>query len=279
MAGLGVLRTLALGLLGLAVLYGGLLLLVALGQRSLLYFPEASPARPDALQLPGVQPESLATEDGERLVVWWRAPRGPEARVYLYLHGNGGNLALRQARFAALLADGSGLYALSWRGYGGSSGQPSEPGLRLDVRAAWAALVARVPPERIVIFGESLGSTLAVMLAADERPGALVLDSGFDSALAVAREHYGWLPVGWLMRDTYRADRVASQVRAPVFQVHCREDPVTPLARALALHALFPPGAEVEVLEGHCHVPALERYEGALRRFLATLPPVRMPRP
>lgn len=259
---------------GLALLgYLGLVALMGFGQRSLQYFPDTAPLRLDATLLPGAVEERLATADGETLAAWWVAPRDPARPVFLYLHGNGANLDARAARFAALTADGSGLYAPSWRGYGGSSGRPSEAGFHADARAAWQAVAARVPARRIVVLGESLGSTVAVMLAARERPAALVLDSSFTSALELAREHYGWLPVDWLLRDTYRADEAAPHVRAPVFQVHCRDDPVTPLAFAERLRERFAQAGPIELLDGRCHVPGIARWDAALRRFLDGLPP------
>lgn len=254
---------------GLAVfVYLALLGAIALGQRSLQYFPDRSAARLDPVVLPGGAAQTLSTPDGESLVAWWIAPRDATRPVFLYLHGNGANLEARAARFAALTADGSGLYAPSWRGYGGSTGTPTEAGLRTDADAAWQALASRVPASRIVVFGESLGTTVAVMLAARERPAALVLDSSFGSALELARDRYPWLPVDWVLRDTYRADEAAPQVRVPVFQVQCREDPLTPLASAERLRSRFAEAAPIEVLDGRCHVPGISRWHATLLRFL-----------
>jgi pimeloyl-ACP methyl ester carboxylesterase len=169
-------------------------------------------------------------------------------------------LAVRTGRLAALHADGTGVLAMSWRGYGGSSGSPSEAGLLADARTAWAALKARAPRHPTVIFGESLGSTVAVQLAAEVQPDALVLDSSFASALAVAQYAYPWLPVPLLLHDTYRADLAAPRVRAGVLQVHCRDDPFTPLPNAL------PP----VLLEQRCHVPSYASYRAELRALLRT---------
>lgn len=238
-------------------------------QRSLQYFPDSSPMDPAAAGLPQARTESLGTPDGERLVAWWVAPRDERAPVYLYLHGNGAHLHARAARFAGLVADGAGLLAPSWRGYGGSSGRPTEAGLRLDAQSAYDALRERgVAPERIVLYGESLGSTLAVMLAAERPVRALLLDSAFASALEVASSAYPWLPVRWLLRDTYRADLVAPRVTVPVFQVHCTDDPVTPIDSALALHARLPGAWPLQRVEGRCHVPPLASYDAARVAFL-----------
>jgi hypothetical protein len=257
-----------LGILALA--YALLLLAVWAGQRNLLYQPDANALRQgDAI---GAQTLSLQTTDGERLVAWWLAPPDAQAPVVLYLHGNGANLDARAARLQALHDDGAGVLALSWRGYGGSSGSPNEAGWARDADAAYAWLRAQgVAASRILLFGESLGSTQAVMLAARAPVGALLLDSSFDSALALAQGHYPWLPLHALMRDPHRADLAAPQLRLPVLQVHCARDPVAPLPRAQALNALFARKAELLVIDDVCHVPRYARYQEQARAFLARL--------
>lgn len=261
---------------GLLLLAGGYLALCALmyvGQHRLQYFPDPAPADPQALGLQGVRAESLPTPDGERLVAWWSAPASDDPLVFLYLHGNGANLAARTAEFAALRAQGAGLLALSWRGYGGSSGRPDEAGLLTDARSAYDWLRQRgVAPQHIVLYGESLGSAVAVMLAAERPVAGLVLDAGFSSALEVAGAAYPWLPVRWLMRDTFRADLLAPKVAVPVLQVHCRDDPVTPLALAERLHAALAGPRVFERLAGRCHPVGTVRFLPALQQFMAGLP-------
>jgi len=263
----------------LVVAYAAVSAGMFLGQRSLLFRPDARPALPAAAQLPQVQAVTLATADGERLVAWWRPPPQPGAPVVLYLHGNGGHLATRSGRFGWFESQGLGLLAVSWRGYGGSTGRPSEAGLMADAAAAWQALTAAadttlpgrdtaLPPAQVLVFGESLGTLVAVKLAAQVQPGAVVLDSAFSSVLAVAQQNYGWLPVGLLLRDPLRADLAAPQVRSPVLQVHCEEDPVTPRALAEDLHALLPQAEPLVNVAGRCHTPSLSRFEPALKGFI-----------
>lgn len=238
-------------------------------QRRLQYYPVAEATDPLAASgLAAAQVETLATPDGERLVVWWVPPRDATQPVYLYLHGNGGRLQNRAQRFAHLVADGAGLYAVSWRGYGGSTGTPSEAGLMTDARAAHAELLRRSRADRIVLYGESLGTTVAVMLAAEAPVRALLLDSSFDSALALARDAYPWLPVSLLLRDRFRADLAAPRVQVPVLQVHCSDDPVTPLASAQALHSRLTRAQPIALVDGACHVPSLARYERARVDFV-----------
>src|SRR5437899_446461 len=101
----------------------------------------------------------------ERVIIWHVPPREGQP-IFLYFHGNGGSLRWRDERFRALIADGSGLVALSYRGYGGSSGRPTETGLIGEAATAYSFAVARYPAGRIVLWGESLGSALAIALAA-----------------------------------------------------------------------------------------------------------------
>jgi pimeloyl-ACP methyl ester carboxylesterase len=234
--------------------------MVALGQRQLLYHPNPNPLR--QTQVIGAQALTLTTEDGERLQAWWLPPPHERAPVVLYLHGNGANLDNRAGRIHALHQDGFGILALSWRGYGGSTGRPSEVGWAIDARRAYDELIRRgVPASQIVVFGESLGSAHALMLAAERPLAGLLLDSSFDSALSLAQAAYPWLPVRWLMRDPHRADLAAQQLtasgrRIAVMQVHCADDPVSPLPHAESLRRNLPPGGQWMVLPQRCHVPA-----------------------
>src|SRR5438876_2969222 len=144
--------------------YGALLALLYLTQRAIQYFPERLRTAPAAAGLPQAQEVVLDTADGEHVIAWHVPPRGNKP-VVLYFHGNGGALRYRVDRFRALTADGTGLVALSYRGYGGSTGLPSEAGLIADAAAAYGFARSRYAAERIVLWGESLGSGVAVALA------------------------------------------------------------------------------------------------------------------
>jgi uncharacterized protein len=251
--------------------YGAIAALMFALQRELLYRPDAARVAPAAVGLPMVSEETVTTPDGERLVAWWVAPQDATQPVVLYLHGNGANLSARARRFERLIADGSGLLAVSWRGYGGSTGKPSEAGLRIDAEAAYRLLADRVEPGRIILFGESLGTALATGLAADKPAAGLVLDSAFPSILALAQRSYPWLPVQWLLIDRFRADLDAPKVTVPVLMAHCVSDPITPLAMAEAQRARFKVAPPIAIHEDQCHPVPFPRIEEAYRGFLASL--------
>src|SRR4051812_42168481 len=151
-----------------AVGYGAVLASMYLWQRALMYFPETTRTEPAAAGLPEVSEASLRTTDGETLVAWYRPPGADDKPIILYFHGNGGSLRMRADRFRKLMANGSGLLAVSWRGYGGSSGTPNEAGLKIDAQTAYAFAAERYPANRIVVFGESLGTAIAIAIAAEK---------------------------------------------------------------------------------------------------------------
>ena len=250
------------GLVAAAALILGYLAICALMyavQRSMLFIPDVRDVAGDVDRLPGAEAITLATSDGETIKAWWKAPREPGLPVYLYLHGNGANLSRRAGRFQRMTDDGSGLLAVSWRGYGGSSGQPSEVGLRRDAEAAHDWLAGRVEPHRLVLFGESLGTGVAIGLAASRKAALLVLDSPYASIVDLGRLRFPFLPVALLSRDPFRSIDLAPSVHIPVIAQHCTQDWVIPLSESLRLLAAFPGKPSVTVIEGRCHVPDIGR--------------------
>lgn len=207
-------------------------------QRSMMYVP-------DRTRVPVPQPAGtsiheleLKTADGELLVAWAVDPQ-PGKPVILYFHGNGGNFAYgRVEKFRQLTADGAGLLALSYRGYGGSTGSPTEAGLHLDADAAYEAAVARYGAMRLVGYGESLGTGVMTQLAARRPLKAVVLEAPFLSTVAVAKKLFGWLPVSLLMRDQFRSDLAIANINAPLLVIHGVHDEVIPHEQGKALFEL-----------------------------------------
>jgi hypothetical protein len=265
--------TLVKFLVAALVMYGGVVAVIYLVQRSLMYYPERQRTPPAEAGLPDVQEMVLDTADGEKVVAWYAPPKQDLSQqdlpLVLYFHGNAGSLRHRAERFRALIEAGFGLVALSYRGYGGSTGTPSESGLIADAQAAYAFAVARTAPERIVAFGESLGTGVAVALAATHRVGRLVLEAPFNSAVEIGARVYWFLPVRALMKDTFRSDLRIGKVTTPVLVLHGERDRVIPIASGERLFSFAnEPKQFVRFAQGGHD--DLERYGAldAVRRFL-----------
>lgn len=222
-----------------AIVYVGVFVSLAVQQRSMLYQPRKGFVSPALAGLDELEVLRLKTSDSETLEAWFTAPSNEKQPLILYFHGNGGSLVDRERRFRRLTQHGYGLLAISYRGYGGSSGAPSEEGLLRDAETAYDEARRRgFAPQRIVIMGESLGTGVATMTAARHDAAALVLDSPFASIVDVASAHFPMFPVGLALRDTFRADEAIAKVRSPILMAVGRRDPVTPAASAQKLFAL-----------------------------------------
>jgi uncharacterized protein len=217
--------------------FGGLTALMYLTQRKLMYFPDTVRTAPAAAGFAAAEEITLETADGERVIAWHVPPRANNPLI-IYFHGNGGSLRYRVERFRALTANGAGLFAVSYRGYGGSSGAPTEPGLLADADAAYAFAAARYPPERIVLWGESLGSGVAIALAAERKVSRLVLEAPFTSAADIGAAVYWFMPVRLLMKDQFRSDQRIARVTAPILILHGSNDAVVPVSFGERLFAL-----------------------------------------
>jgi fermentation-respiration switch protein FrsA (DUF1100 family) len=194
-----------------------------------MYFPDTIHTSPAAAGLPEAQEVALTTADGVPVSVWHVPPQDGKP-VIIYFHGNGGALKYRVARFHKLITDGVGLVALEYRGYGGQSGNPTEQGLIADAEAAYAFAAAHYSVQQIVLWGESLGTGVAVALAAEKPVGRVILEAPFTSALAVGKMRYWYLPVRLLMKDQFRSDERIGKVTAPLLILHGLHDRTVPYA-------------------------------------------------
>jgi uncharacterized protein len=193
-------------------------------QRDFLYLnrrPEHT--TPPAAGLPAAEEVVLAAADGEKVITWHVPPQAGRSVVLLF-HGAGDSLARRVGRFQALTADGTGLVALSYRGYGGSTGLPTEPGVMLDATAAYEFAAARYAPERMVLWGTSLGTGPAVALAAERPISKLILEAPYTSTVDVAASFMPFVPVRTLMKDQFRSDERIGKVTAPLLVLHGERD-------------------------------------------------------
>jgi hypothetical protein len=210
---------------GYGVLVGGLYVF----QRHLLYFPDV--ARPELGDLAalGVREITLKTADGLSLLSWYLPP--PDGRpVIAYFHGNGGHIGYRAGRLRQFARKGYGVLMTEYRGYGGNPGAPTEPGLVSDGAAALDFLGGEgIRPNRLVIYGESLGSGVAVLLAAEREVASLILEAPFTSVAEVAQYHYSFMPASALVRDRFDSLARIGNVKAPILVLHGKRDRVVPL--------------------------------------------------
>src|SRR5215471_8930104 len=182
-------------LIAVALFYLGGLALLFLKQRALLFpIPPVGRITPADAGFAEAEEHVLTTADGEKIIVW-HVPAKAGRPVILYFPGNGDFLAGCAGRFKDMTADGTGLVALSYRGYAGSSGRPSEKGLLQDAAAAYAFASALYPASKLVLWGFSLGSGVAVALAADRQAGGVILEAPYSSIADVAAAAFPFLPV------------------------------------------------------------------------------------
>jgi uncharacterized protein len=221
-----------------AVGYLGGLAVLFFRQRELLFpIPQTVRTAPGAAGFPEAEEHVLPVADGEKVIVW-HVPAKPGRAVIVYFPGNGDVLAGCVGRFRDMTTGGIGLVALSYRGYAGSSGRPSEQGLLQDAAVAYAFTAAQYKVDRIVVWGFSLGSGVAVALAAEQPVGKLILEAPYTSTADIAGSLFRWVPVRWLMRDQFRSDERIARVTAPLLVMHGTSDPVIPISFGERLFAL-----------------------------------------
>ena len=239
----------------LLIVYAAIVALAFLFQSRLVYFPGIGrevAATPRAYGL-RYDPVEIVTEDGERLAAWWVPAEGAAGSV-LFFHGNAGNISHRLDYVAMFHEQGYSTLIVDYRGYGGSTGSPTEEGTYTDARAAWDhlrnALLAR--PQDIVIAGESLGGAVAAWLAARVKPRAVVLMSTFTSVPDLGAEVYPFLPVRLIARIKYDTRAAVAAIRAPIFIAHSPGDELIPYSHGRALfEAALPPKHFLELAGGH----------------------------
>jgi uncharacterized protein len=228
-------------------------------QRKLLFVPMGGHVTPESVGLKGFREEAVTTPDGERLITWV-SPAKPGLPTILYLHGNAGNLSWQAGRHQQFQAAGYGVRVLSYRGFGGSTGSPSEAGLMTDARATYDTMRSEgLEARNIVLFGESLGTGVAVQLAVSRPVAGVILDSPYTSTVDVAARQYPYLPVTYLMWDRFNSRALIAQIGAPLLIVHGDNDTVVPYDLGVALFADAVEPKQFVSLVGETHVVPLQR--------------------
>ena len=242
--------------------YGLLLVVMFLFQRNLMYYPprEAPEIAPYAAT--GLSEIQVESPDGIKLTHWYRPPDGPDQPLVVLFHGNAGHIGDRVRKYQALMADGGGLLLASYRGYGGNPGKPNEDDMTADAQAVMGYLESQgIDPGRIVLYGESLGTGLAVKLAAKWPVAGLILEAPPGSVADVAQAHYWYLPAKWLTLDRWDVlDEIASK-SAPLLVIHGDRDKTVPQRFGRRLYEAAPEPKAALFLEGASHNDLWERPE------------------
>ncbi|GGB52524.1 alpha/beta hydrolase [Roseibium aquae] len=245
-------RGLAAALLVLVATYAAVAGYMYAVQRDLVFRPGGVLDTPQAAGLSGVTAERVALADGTHLLVWTAEPSDPSAPTVLYFHGQGGNLSDRASRYKRIVDQGYGLKAVSYRGYPGSEGRPSEAAFIADGIELFDRL--EQSGRAIILYGESLGTGVAAAVAA-ARPSAamVVLEAPYTGVADIAAEQYPWLPVHLLIKDPFLTRERIADLKVPLLIVHGTRDRVIPFAHGRALYDLAGLPKRLEVIEEGDH--------------------------
>jgi uncharacterized protein len=264
---------------GYVAVIAAVLALIWTLQRRVIYFPASGVPAPGEIGLTGVEPVTFVTIDGLSLSGWFFAASGASPRVtVLVFNGNAGNRAYRGPLAAAVRRHGFHVLLVDYRGYGGNPGAPSKKGLAADARAARTYLAGRpdVDLSRLVYFGESLGTAVAVDLAVEHPPAAIVLRSPFTSMADLGQYHYPFLPVRLLLRDRFSAIDQIRRIRVPLLVIAGGRDRIVPIDNSQRLFEaamdpktllVLPDAAhnDYELLAGDEMIEAIVRFLQPLR--------------
>ena len=234
-------------------------------QDQLIFHPQPAAA----LELRGAESRFIEAADGTRLHAWH--VRG--SPLVLYFGGNAEDVSFMAAR-ASAMAPGAGWLLVDYRGYGASEGKPSERALVSDALAWYDFAKASFPEQEIAVFGRSLGSGVAVQLAAARPVSRVVLVAPYDSLVGVARHHYPFLPVRWLLRHRFDSAGAAPQIRAPLLCLVAERDEVIPVVHSKGLYdAWAGPKRWVELRgAGHNSTDEAPAFREAIKEFLVRPP-------
>ena len=260
-------------LIFILIAFAAIALWVRLNEPRLIYFPQSGiDITP---QQHGMKYEDiwLNTTDGVRLNGWFMPNKRPSDLTVLMLHGNAGNISHRFMKYTIFHELGLDIFALDYRGYGNSEGEPDEAGLYLDARAAYRYLVDQrgIDPQKLLVYGESLGTAVAVDLLTEVAAAGLILEAGFTSATDVGQEMYPFLPMHWLMQSRFDTLNKINRINAPLMILHSHEDEFFSMQHAQKLLTAAPaPKQLAELHGGHndAFLQSAEIYRKALRQFI-----------
>ncbi|MDH3762961.1 MAG: alpha/beta hydrolase [Gammaproteobacteria bacterium] len=256
-------------------LYAGLTALIYFRQSSLIYYPNVAgrelTATPQHIGL-AFEDVELVTEDKVGLHGWF-IPSENARGTLLFFHGNAGNISHRLDSIAIFNRMRLNVFIFDYRGYGRSQGQPTESGTYRDAEAAWSYLVDKraVDAGKIIVFGRSLGSSIAAWLASQHRPAALILESSFSSVPSMAQRLYPFLAVKWLAKFSYDTAKYVSNLACPLLAVHSKNDEIIPYAEGRLVFDAAPADKQfLDIRGGHNDgfIVSGQAYIDGLNRFI-----------
>lgn len=256
---------------GLALcFYAAICIALFVFQRALIYHPLEIPGTPAEGGVPEMRAVQARSADGLALGGWFAPPRAPEAPVVVLFQGNAGNLSWRSFKARAFLDAGLGVMLAGYRGYGGNPGAPNEDGLIADGRAALDFLASQgIAAADVVLYGESLGSGVAVRLASERRVAAVILEAPFTALPDVAAFHYPVIPVRLLARDRFDSLSRIAAIAAPLLIVHGDRDEIVPVALGQRLFAAAAEPKRAQWIAGGNHNDLWERIRATVIAFAA----------
>lgn len=236
-----------------------------------------APTERVAPQFDWIEAIDLPTPDGEKIVAWYAAPQNPACPTLMFFHGNASRIDWSASRYKRAHDNGLGVIAIAYRGYSGSTGKPGEKRFHVDSQTAWDWLTQEkhIPPNQIIVHGHSMGSGVAVQLAARETPAALIMESPFYSMASTAQHHAKFLPASLIVKHKFQSNKHIPNVTAPILMAHGTDDVVVPISQSQRLLELAPEPTTYKVFEGGDH-NSLEfhgLYEKAIWPFLAHIFP------
>ncbi len=250
-------------------------LLIYFYQPKLIYFPHKEvEATPKLISL-DYEELTLTTSDGVELNTWWIP--NPNARAtLLFFHGNAGNISHRLDSIELFYKLGLSILIIDYRGYGKSSGTPSEHGTYIDAETAWTYLTnnKNISPDKIIIFGRSLGGAVAIWLAEKYSSAALIVESGFTSIADIGKHYYPYLPTSLLARIKYPSKNRMSKINSPVLIIHSPNDEIIPYEHGQQLFkAANKPKTFLDISGGHNDgfITSGDKYINGIDHFITNI--------
>ncbi|CUI17537.1 conserved putative membrane protein [Candidatus Protochlamydia naegleriophila] len=251
-----------------------LLLGLFLKQRELLYFPSQLLPSPAEAGVAEMRVVSLKTSDGLTLKAWYRRAQTAGYPTILYLHGNAGHIGNRGRSVKPFLNEGYGVLLVTYRGYSQNPGEPYEEGFYRDGRAALKFLNdLGIDDQHIILYGESIGTAVAIQLASEYQVAALILQSPFSSLADVAQFHYPYLPVRWLLKDRFDSIQKITRIQAPTLAIYAENDEIIPPSLSKQLIGMLKTNKQIlsipnvahNDLESDLAVPFIRQYVNSQR--------------